>query len=123
MPRTRANGTESSQDLPVSCGLQALSIALGRQSAIVEAGRRRRCFLDRRPLRAGLEGVGVFSEAHGAACVRFRCGLPRDAEGVARYRLWTTRTAIGCSYVVLGGFLHRETVCFYGSFWSVGSQR
>jgi len=38
-----------------------------------------------------LFGVG-FSESHGAACVRFRCGLPRDAEGVARYRLWTTRT-------------------------------
>jgi len=30
----------------------------------------------------GLFGVGV-SEAHGAACVRFRCGQPRDAEGVA----------------------------------------
>ena len=29
-----------------------------------------------------LFGVGV-SEAHGAACVRFRCGQPRDAEGVA----------------------------------------
>jgi hypothetical protein len=50
-------------------GWQALSIALGRQSAIVEAGRRRRCFLDRRPLRAGLEGVGVTT--------RGRRGSPR----------------------------------------------
>ena len=31
------------------------------------------------------------SAAHGTACVRFRCGPPRDAEGVVLCSLWTTR--------------------------------
>ena len=39
------------------------------------------------------------SEAHGEACVRFRCGPPRDARtGRACCSLWTTRTATGRSW-------------------------
>ena len=39
------------------------------------------------------------SAAHGPACVRFRCGPPRDAEGLWCCSLWTTRTATGRSWL------------------------
>ena len=63
-----------------------------------------------------LFGVGGVSEAHGAACVRFRCGPPRDAEGVV-LQCCGPRVLLSVVAVVLGGFLHRECVHLCVLLW------
>ena len=64
---------------------------------------------------ACLACMGV-SEAHGAACVRFRCGPPRDAEGVV-LQCCGPRVLLSVVAVVLGGFLHRECVHLCVLLW------
>jgi hypothetical protein len=58
--------------LPVACGNARGAAVVGRQ--VLDG-------LDGAALCHDLFGV-CESAAHGAACVRFRCGPPRDAEGV-----------------------------------------